>query len=38
MKGINTYNSKDTKEINEKQTLIHNRCVILLNENKGGRK
>ena len=31
---VNTYNTNDKKERNEKQTQIHNRCVILLNEHK----
>lgn len=34
MTVVNTYNIKDKKERNEKQTQIHNRCVILLNEYK----
>lgn len=37
MKVINTYNSKNTKERKEKQTQIHNRCVLLLNEMKEAR-
>lgn len=34
MTVVNTYNVKNNKERNEKQTQIHNRCVILLNEHK----